>query len=130
MKASKRIIKATAHLAIERTTQGIYDGMCDPIAIELCKLLHEQGIKTQGIARTKFLGEHPHYVVLLSGKQVNFTDSHQLLVDPTILQFKEELADNGIENIPETKIVTTKDGEWVNWYQNLEPIDDKRLNPD
>lgn len=128
MRASRRMIKETAKLAVQRVTGGTYKGMCDPISIELCKLLHAQGVDTQGIASTYFLGEHPHYVSLISGNQVVFTDAHQIIVDPTILQFEDELQEIGIENVYETHIITTGDNEWVDWYQKLEPINDKRLS--
>lgn len=129
MKASENILRQTAKLAVHRVTGGKYNGMCDPISIDLCKLLHTQGIKTQGIASTDFLGKHPHYVALLSGEEVSFTQSHQVLVDPTILQFEDELTATGVdkEKIPETKIITEEDDEWIDWYQDLEPIDDRRL---
>lgn len=122
--ASKRLLRGRAEVAIEHTADGKVDGLCDPVCVEFCRLVEQLGYETNGLARVNFLGVEPHYVAIVSGHQVEFTDASTLLVDPTIQQFESLL-----EEEPEQVIfVDSNDPRWDRWYPDLESISDNRVS--
>lgn len=122
VQASKRLLRGRAKVAIENVTGGEIDGMCDPICVEFCRLVEQLGYKTEGIARVRFLGIEPHYVAVIRGGNVEFTDAEYILVDPTIQQFADLL-----QGTPEIVIIDSDDSRWEEWYPDLELIMDKRV---
>lgn len=121
--ASKRLLRGRAERAIDIACDGEYDGMCDPVCVEFCRLVERLGLQTEGLASVRFLGLEPHYVAVLSGDEVDFSTAEYVIVDPTIKQFSE-LLDSPVE---EVEFVDSDDGRWDEWYYGLEFVSDRRV---
>lgn len=123
MQASKRLLRGRAKRALKLASDGVYDGMCDPVCVEFCRLVEKLGYRTEGLASVRFLGVEPHYVAVLRGEEVDFSTAEYVIVDPTIKQFSEMLSDD----VSEIMFVASDNSRWEDWFQEFELITDKRV---
>jgi len=121
---TKQLLHTLSDIAVTNAAGGDIDGMCDPVSIELCRLLETRGYQTNGIASVRFLGLEPHYVAVLSGTETLFSDSEYVIVDPTIRQFSALLH----EKVDTVECVSSDDPRWTEWYPEFELITDRRVS--
>lgn len=123
MRASKRLLQERAKQALEIASNGEYDGMCDPVCVEFCKLVESVGFVTEGLASVRFLGSEPHYVAVLQGDVVEFTSAEYVIIDPTVRQFEDKLQ----RNVDEIVFVDSNDVRWDEWYREFSLVTDRRI---
>jgi len=124
MKASKRLLKERAKQALITESNRKYNGMCDPVCVEFCRLTEKIGYPTKGLARVSFLGKEPHYVAVMDGEDLSFAQSNTLvIIDPTIRQFDDLIE----QNCDEIEFVKSTDDKWEYWYPEFELISDRRV---
>lgn len=120
---TKQLLQKLSALAVKNASNGDIDGMCDPVSIELCRLLETRGYQTNGIASVRFLGTEPHYVAVLNGAETEFSNAEYVIVDPTITQFSALLP----KQVDEVVCVASDDSRWDDWYPEFELITDRRV---
>lgn len=120
---TQQTLQRLADSAIENAEINTYDGMCDVVCVELCQLIESAGYTTEGLASVRFLGEEPHFVLVLRGDYIEATTAKYVIVDPTIKQFSD-LIQTDVEDVI---VVESTETRWDEWYQEFMFISDKRI---
>jgi hypothetical protein len=111
MKVSERFLREHARTALMTAASGIRENTCDVVSGEFACLMEEYVDEIYGVVKAPFNGRK-HFVAVLPGDEVRFTDDLYVVVDITVKQFEDQTD----FTLPEVAVVPSSDPRHDSWY--------------